>query len=72
MNYADNFYHFGQDNNFLYFAGINRPYLALVIDTDTLEEYIFCDAPTFEEMICAGPITALALQGEKGGIGYAK
>ena len=37
MNYPDNTYHFRQDSNFLYYIGIDRPDLSVVLNTNTGE-----------------------------------
>lgn len=70
MNYKDNLYHFRQDSCFLYFSGIDRANLIIVIDADTGEEYLFGDDPTIEEMAWTGPITALRVQAEQAGIEF--
>lgn len=72
MNYKDNLYPFRQDSTFLYFTGIDRPNLFLIIDIDNEEEIIFGNDLTIEETVWTGPAEALALQAEKAGIKVTK
>lgn len=68
MNYKDNIYPFRQDSTFLYFAGIDRPGLTLVIDADHNREILFGDELTIEEIMWTGPVDTLASQAAKAGI----
>ncbi len=68
MNYKDNHYHFRQDSNFLYFAGLDRANLALVIDIDNNKETIFGDDGSIDDIIWTGPLETLPSQAAKAGI----
>jgi Xaa-Pro aminopeptidase len=54
MNYKDNYYHFRQDSNFLYFFGLDRPGLVGVIDIDNGREILFGREPSLDEIIWTG------------------
>ena len=62
MNYADNGYHFRQDSTFLYFFGLNQPFLAGIIDCDNWEFKIFGNDLTVEDFVWMGPQPTLAEQ----------
>jgi Xaa-Pro aminopeptidase len=68
MNYADNLYHFRQDSTFLYFFGIDRPGLMVLIDIDSDKEIIFGDDLTIEQMVWTGYQQPLAAKAESVGI----
>src|SRR5262245_22593940 len=68
MNYKDNVYHFRQDSTFLYFAGIDRPGLFLLIDIDNNKEILFGNDLTLEETIWTGPQPKLSVFADKAGI----
>jgi Xaa-Pro aminopeptidase len=68
MNYADNLYHFRQDSSFLYFTGIDRPYLALAIDAETGEEFIFGDDQGMDDIVWTGPLSRLNEQAARAGV----
>lgn len=68
MNYADNLYHFRQDSSFLYFTGIDRPYLVLAIDAESGEEILFGDDQGIEDIVWTGPLTKLTEQSARAGI----
>jgi Xaa-Pro aminopeptidase len=72
MNYTDNLYHFRQDSCFLYFAGIDRPYLALAIDAETGEEFIFGDDQNMDDIVWTGPLTQLKEQADNAGVASVK
>lgn len=72
MNYADNLYHFRQDSCFLYFTGIDRPYLALAIDTESGDEILFGDDQGIEDIVWTGPQARLTEQAERAGVGNVK
>ena len=55
MNYEDNIYHFRQDSNFLYFAGIDKPGLAIIIDIDEDQTTLFGDDLTIDHIVWMGP-----------------
>ncbi|WP_348822330.1 aminopeptidase P family protein [Flavobacterium aestuarii] len=68
MNYRDNIYHFRQDSSFLYYSGIGRPSLFLLIDVDADIEILFGDDLTIEQTVWTGPQESLAISAEKSGI----
>lgn len=68
MNYKDNIYHFRQDSTFLYFTGIDRPSLFLVIDIDNNKEILFGNDLTVEEMVWTGPQQKLTVFAAAAGI----
>lgn len=72
MNYKDNLYPFRQDSCFLYFTGIDRPDLCLVIDIDNDQEILFGDDATVEDIVWTGPQEPLASQADKSGIAYVR
>ena len=68
MNYADNGYHFRQDSSFLYFFGLNHPFLAGVMDCDSGEEMIFGNDLTVEDFVWMGPQPTIAIQSLQVGV----
>ncbi|MFL9483929.1 aminopeptidase P family protein [Chitinophagaceae bacterium LWZ2-11] len=72
MNYKDNIYHFRQDSTFLYFTGIDRPDVILIIDIDNNTETLFGDDLTIEQMVWTGPVENLTSQADKSGIAAVK
>ncbi len=54
MNYPSNTLPFRQDSNFLYFAGIDFPGIALAIDCDEKTEILFADEPSTNDIIWSG------------------
>lgn len=60
MNYPDNPYHFRQHSSFLYFFGIDFPYIAALIDIDNQREIIFGDDFTIDDIVWRGPQPTLA------------
>ncbi len=68
MNYADNGYHFRQDSTFLYFFGLNHPYLAGVLDCDTGEDRIFGNDLTMDDFVWMGPQLSIAVRALMSGV----
>ncbi|HEV3324851.1 MAG TPA: aminopeptidase P family protein [Puia sp.] len=68
MNYKDNLYHFRQDSSFLYFFGLDRPGLAVLIDIDNDKETLFGNDLTLDDIVWTGPQPSLAQQAEPAGI----
>jgi Xaa-Pro aminopeptidase len=68
MNYRDNVYHFRQDSTFLYYTGIDRTDLFLIIDIDTNKEILFGNDPTVEQTVWTGPVDTLSVFAAKSGI----
>lgn len=54
MNYEDNTYPFRQDSNFLYFCGINRPGMALLLDTASGESTLYADDLSLDYQVWMG------------------
>lgn len=54
MNYKDNCYPFRQDSSFLYFIGLDKPSLAVVINIDEDKEIIFGNDPTIDDIVWMG------------------
>ena len=59
FNYSANTFPFRQDSSFLYFAGLDLPGLALIIDTDSGQEILFGHDPTIDDVIWEGPLPSL-------------
>lgn len=68
MNYTDNLYHFRQDSCFLYFTGIDRPSLYLVIDIDNNKETIFGNEATMDDIVWTGATITIQSQSAASGI----
>ncbi|MBB6502776.1 aminopeptidase P family protein [Pedobacter cryoconitis] len=72
MNFRDNTYPFRQDSCFLYFTGISRPGLCLVIDIDNDQEILFGDEATVDDIVWTGALETLTLQAEKTGVAFTR
>ncbi len=68
MNYADNGYHFRQDSTFLYFFGLNQPYLAGILDCETGVDMIFGNDLTVEDFVWMGPQPSISAQSLQVGV----
>lgn len=68
MNYRDNLYPFRQDSSFLYFFGLDRPGLAVLIDIDNDKETLFGNDLTLDDIVWTGPQPSLAEQAEPAGL----
>jgi Xaa-Pro aminopeptidase len=68
MNYADNGYHFRQDSTFLYFFGLNHPFLAATLDCDSGEDKIYGNDLTVEDFVWTGPQPTIATQALEVGV----
>ncbi|MHA4809463.1 aminopeptidase P family protein [Flavitalea flava] len=68
MNYKDNFYHFRQDSNFLYFFGLDRPGLTGVLDIDNNWDILFGNISSMDEIIWTGPQPTLEEEADTTGI----
>jgi len=65
MNYKDNLYPFRQDSTFLYYAGIDQPHLALLIDTESGQTILFGDDIDVDAIVWMGeraPLAAVAAE----------
>lgn len=67
-NYTDNTYHFRQDSNFLYYAGIDIPDLSLLIDVEENKTYLCGDDRSVDLVVWMGPEPPISAMGEKVGI----
>lgn len=68
MNYKDNLYPFRQDSSFLYFTGLNRPGLALLLDPEQDRVILFGDELTVEDIVWMGPKTSLREEAARAGL----
>lgn len=68
MNFLHNCYKFRQDSTFLYYAGIDLPQLAVLIDVDNDTTTLFGNELTIDDIVWTGPIESLQDQGAKSGI----
>jgi Xaa-Pro aminopeptidase len=68
MNYADNGYHFRQDSTFLYFFGLNHPYLAGILDCDSNQDVIYGNDLTVEDFVWMGPQPTVVQQSLQVGV----
>lgn len=67
-NYPANTYHFRQDSNFLYFAGIDLPGLVLLIDAEKQTSTLYGNDLTVEDAIWTGIQPKLSEWADKVGI----
>lgn len=72
MNFRDNTYHFRQDSCFLYFTGISRPDLCLIIDIDNDQEILFGDELTVDDIVWTGALETIEAQAEKAGVAFTR
>ena len=68
MNYEDNTYPFRQDSTFLYYTGIDRPHLALLIDPEDGAVTLYGEESTLDHIIWMGPQPSLRELAESSGI----
>ncbi|MFC2081348.1 aminopeptidase P family protein [Bacteroidota bacterium] len=68
MNYPANTFHYRQDSNFLYFFGLDKPGISGVIDFESVNDYLFGDDLTLDDIIWEGHLPSLKILGEKAGI----
>lgn len=59
LNYAGNAYTFRQDSSFIYYAGLDTPDLACIIDVDNDTEYLFGNELTIDDIIWMGNLPSL-------------
>jgi Xaa-Pro aminopeptidase len=67
-NYPNNGYRFRQDSTFLYFFGLNIPYLYGVIDLDSGEDMLFGDDFSVDDIIWMGTQPSVKDLGERTGV----
>lgn len=68
INFADNWYPFRQDSSFLYFTGLKKPHLLLIIDIDENEEILFGTDPDIDDIIWTGKVPSLKEWADRAGI----
>jgi len=68
MNYGDNAYPFRQDSSFLYFTGLRRPGLTLLMDLDEGRSTLFGDDPTLDDLVWTGPQAGIRELAESAGL----
>lgn len=59
INYRDNCYHFRQDSTFLYYTGLSKPGLHLLIDVDKDVDVLFGEEVTIHDIIWTGHVPSL-------------
>ncbi|MEL6251281.1 MAG: aminopeptidase P family protein [Bacteroidota bacterium] len=68
MNYTDNIYPYRQDSNFLYFAGIDIPQFAVIIDIDSGTTTLYGNNVSVEMVVWTGPQASVRELADKAGI----
>jgi Xaa-Pro aminopeptidase len=68
MNYKDNTYPYRQESSFLYYSGIDRPGLFLLIDSHSGESILVGNEMTVDDVIWTGPVMTLNELAERSGI----
>jgi Xaa-Pro aminopeptidase len=68
FNSADNPYRFRQDSSFLYFCGLDKPGLAMLLDSETGAATLFGKLQNLDDVIWSGPQPTLQSQAEQIGI----
>ncbi|MBX2817465.1 MAG: aminopeptidase P N-terminal domain-containing protein [Saprospiraceae bacterium] len=67
-NYQDNYYHFRQDSSFLYYAGLDLPDMALILDISTGKSMLYGHEVTIQDVVWTGWQPSLAELSESVGI----
>ncbi len=67
-NYAGNPYPFRQDSSFLYFTGLQKPGLALLLDVDEGREILFGPSSSLDDVVWMGPQPSLSELAASAGI----
>ena len=67
--YKDNPYKFRQDSSWLYYFGLDEPWMAAVIDLDSGEETLYADDVEIGDIIWMGPQPSVASKAAKAGVG---
>jgi Xaa-Pro aminopeptidase len=68
VNYAGNDYAFRQDSSFIYYAGLDTPDLAYLLDIDNDKEYLFGNELTIDDIIWMGNLPSLKDRAAEAGI----
>ena len=63
MNFTDNVYPFRQDGSFLYYAGLDSPGMAALLDIEEGVWELFGHDPTIDEIVWTGPQQSLFERG---------
>ena len=66
--YKDNPYKFRQDSSWLYYFGLDEPWMAAVIDLDSGEETLYADDVEIGDIIWMGPQPSVASKAAKAGV----
>ena len=66
--YQDNPYKFRQDSSWLYYFGLDEPWMAAVIDLDSGEETLYADDVEIGDIIWMGPQPSVASKAAKAGV----
>jgi len=72
MNYRDNCYPFRQDSTFLYYVGINKPGLVLVLNIDEGTETLFGKDLSLDDIIWTGAMPSISELAALSGIEHTK
>lgn len=68
MNYDGNTYDFRQDSSFIYYAGLDTPDLAYILDIDQNKEYLLGDELTIDDVVWMGNFPSLKERAAEAGI----
>jgi len=68
INAIDNCYRFRQDSSFLYFCGLDRPGLAMLLDVEEGRDTLFGPEQTEQHVVWSGLQPSLQVQAERSGI----
>jgi Xaa-Pro aminopeptidase len=72
MNYRDNCYPFRQDSTFLYYVGINKPGLVLLMNIDEGMETLYGHNASLDDIIWTGALPSIIELASLSGINHAK
>ncbi|WP_022835198.1 aminopeptidase P family protein [Salisaeta longa] len=68
QNYADNLYPFWQDSTVMYYAGVDRPKVAVALDVESGAVTLYGDDPSLDDVVWMGPQPALEDRAARAGI----
>ncbi len=72
INYPSNAYHFRQDSTMMYYTGLERDGLALVLDCDNRREILFGDDIDLDDIVWMGFTPSVANLAESTGIEHSR
>lgn len=72
INYPANAYHFRQDSSMMYYTGLDRDGLALVLDCDNDREILFGDDIDLDDIVWMGFTPSVATLAESAGIAHSE